>query len=87
MVQRASQFRGLSGDDPQDDYLGRACKNGPQSDENRDCTDKWCCIMFLAVFSFMGYIAFMAYKNGNPAKLAHPFETDCKLHPRTFPLY
>jgi hypothetical protein len=66
------------------DYKGEPVEyqlqNGPV--EKRPCRDVLFLLLFLALWGGMGYIAYLGFSNGDPSKLASPFDSSghqCKL--------
>ena len=67
--------------DPKYDYSSveedtklSALAHGPMTE--RGCTDIFCCIVFVVFLVGMVFVTFDAYKNGDPARLAYPYDPD-----------
>ncbi|CAD8120069.1 unnamed protein product [Paramecium sonneborni] len=61
--------------------------NGPLSD--RHCTDIICCLLFIASFIFMWYIAITGYSLGKPERILAAYDSDgnaCDLDLPDYPL-
>jgi hypothetical protein len=62
------------------DKINYDLQNGPV--EKRPCRDVLCALLFLTFLGGMGYIAVLAFQNGDPSVLASPFDSSghqCKL--------
>ena len=54
----------------------RALRNGPM--EDRSCTDLLCLLIWFAFMGGFGFVAMQGYKNGDPTRLAYPYDPDRK---------
>lgn len=62
------------------DVVEYRLQNGPV--EERPCRDVLFALLFLALWGGMGYIGYLGFSQGDPSKLASPFDSDghqCKL--------
>eukprot|EP01017_Pseudomicrothorax_dubius_P034347 TRINITY_DN4696_c0_g1_i14.p1 TRINITY_DN4696_c0_g1~~TRINITY_DN4696_c0_g1_i14.p1 ORF type:complete len:217 (+),score=31.55 TRINITY_DN4696_c0_g1_i14:127-777(+) len=66
----------LRAPEPKNDPL--EFREGSRPSYQRGCTDILCCLIFVLFWAGLFLIAFMAIKQGNPKRLAQPYDVDHK---------